>query len=66
VLISASAAFVETEAEADRVGEAEAGRVAEVEAGRVGKASNGGRNEAAAARLVLVSPILSCSDTNSL
>ncbi len=63
------------EAEADRVGEAEAGRVAEAEAGRVdevaadrlGKATaDRALDGAAAPRLVLVSPIRSCSDTKSL
>ncbi len=58
-LISASAAFVDTEGEAGRVAEAEAGRLAK--AGADGALSN-----ATVARLVLVSPILSCSDTKSL
>ncbi len=72
-LISASAAFVDTEAEAERVGEAgrvaeaEAGRVAEAEAGREDEAAaDGAPDGAAAVRLVLVSPILSCSGSKSL
>ena len=64
-LISASAAFVDTEAEAERVGEA--GRVAEAEAGREDEAAaDGAPDGAAAVRLVLVSPILSCSGSKSL
>ena len=74
-LFGASAAFVDTEAAPDRSGEPEAGRVVEAEAGKVAKAEAGREDEAAAAaalkpaaavRLVLVSPILSCSDTISL